>query len=202
MDQNPSLQKYFEKLSEELRSPESDLLDILPNGIRNCSDKDVLAFLENHSHLLFKNTFCFRPRMAYTLVQPHAQGDYLCLIRKLSGSNMALAIWLLRLKSQSQNEFFSKITYQLTITEFDLIKSVGHINNFRLLKKENCRLVNCQDIFEGNYSKKPYPVLIREIAERLPNGKARIIRRKIFEELERLEKEIGWFIEQRLATIK
>lgn len=202
MDQNPSLQKYLEKLSEELRSPESDLLDTLPNGIRTCSDQEVLDFLEKRSHLLFKNTFCFRPRLAYTLVQPYAQGDYLCLIRKISGSNMAIAVWILKLKSQSQNELFPKTTYQLTITEFDFIKSVGHVNNCELLKQERCRLINWQDIFEGNYSKKHYPALVRSLAERLPGGKARILRRKIFEELEKLEQGIRWFIEQHLKTIK
>jgi hypothetical protein len=161
-----------------------------------------LAFLETRSHLLFKKTFCFRPRMAYTLVQPYAQGDYLCLIRKLADSDMALIIWLLRLKSQSQDEFFPKITYQLTIAEFDLIKSVGHVNNYQLLKEDSCRLVNCQDIFEGNYSQKIYPSWIRSFGDLFPKKKSKVIRRGIFEELEKLEKGISWFIQQKLSTIK
>ena len=35
-----------------------------------------------------------------------------------------------------------------------MIKSVGDISNFRNLALENCRLINCQDIFEAQYSKR------------------------------------------------
>ena len=153
MDPNPFIEGYLKKLSEKIRSAESDcIMDLLPNSREK--EKSLLNFL-CYSKELFLNSFCFRPAIA-KLAITYTNGDYLAIVRKIKKSDMAIIVWLLRTGPAKTGYLAPQTTYKINIWEFNMIKSVGDISNFRNLALENCRLINCQDIFEAQYSKREY----------------------------------------------
>jgi len=191
-----SVRDYLENLSERIKSADGEeILGLLPNGVGEERAENLLKFLQN-SGLLFANTICFRPPLAYLLIKPYVNGDYFHLYRFLKNSDMALWITFLRL------EPMGKITYTITINEFNYRKTIGGIKNYAQLKNDKLRLINCEEIFNGNYSRNLNWRIFWKVLNLLKlQSRGRKTKEKNLAELEKLEQNLIWFSENKITTI-
>ena len=203
MDLNSSIGEYLKKLSKIISNESDGIIGLLPSSGEE-KEESLLNFL-SHSSELFSNSFCFRPLTTASMAR--TKGEYLAVVRKIKKSNMAIIIRLLRTgPTREANNSFYKTTYQMSVCEFDLIKSIGDISNYRELAKQNCRLINCRDRLEAQYTKKEYGWLTSKRRKFFKiffkGGKKEELMEKIFSGLQKLEEGIKWFIENNIVTMR
>jgi len=203
MDPNRDIKKFLENLTSKMNQVGTDdILSVIPNKLDDGAQEKLLNFL-THPAEIFSNSFCFRPPMCLSFVKAYTNGEYLSVIRKIKKSDRAIFIWLLRLTPKNSDQLSFKVKYEISICEFNLIKTIGNINNIRMIAKDNCRLINCREIFTATYSRREYISFIPKMIKFLKKifQIEEKIQDRIMKQLEKFEKEILWFIESNLITM-
>ena len=203
MNADSSIEEYLKKLSKRISNKSDGIVDLLPTSGEE-KEESLLNFL-SHSSELFSNSFCFRPLAASPMAR--TKGEYLVVIRKIRKSNMAIIIRLLRTgPTREANDSFSKTTYQMSVCEFDLIKSIGDISNYRELIRDSRQPINYRNRLEIQYTKKECGWLTAKINKFFKiffkGDKKKELEEKIFAELQKLEGGIKWFIENNIVTMR
>lgn len=201
---NPEIKKFLENLSLKMSlTEEDDILSMIPGKSDDDAPEKLLNLL-THSAEIFSNSYCFRPPLCLSLVKAYTDGEYLSVVRKIKKSDRAIFIYLLRLEPRNSGQLSLTVKYEISICEFNLKKTVGSVSNIRKITADSCRLINCREIFSAVYSKKKYASFIPKAVKLFKKifGVEEKIQDKILKQLEQFEKEITWFIENNLITMR
>lgn len=197
---NPSIHSYIKMLSEQLEGDEA-LLSCIPKGILTCPDKKVIHFLENDASLLLKRSFCFKPKNQI-LVLARSYGVTVRLsecVRRIKESPYAISFHIMSSVSESYGGSPATKTFQISLYVFHLLNTIGDLENYRILD-QSPRLDSCEEVFRASYEKTLHGPRIQSLIDILPHRKSWHDKKKIFNQLEKLEAGILWLAENKIST--
>lgn len=198
MNPETEIDRYLKTLFSE-----ANLIDLLQN--KELDYKQKLLELSKDIPQLFQKTFCFWAfGSSQSFHYPNTvNSGVLCLLRLIKNSDLAILISLIRITSQSPDDFYPKTTIQIYVQTFNFLKTVGHINNYALIAGKKCRLIDCQTILRANCSKTHLGPWFQKFKDWLEADDSNLQENKeIVAGLLKLEEQIRWWAENNLTTVK